>query len=70
MNARIAAELAHIGRGGLSQGVFRSAYNIRRRYELARDPSTHPRLAIEAAVEDTRRGDPEFVPIYDRAFFD
>jgi len=72
MNQKVTNELnKHIPRikGYLQQNLFRSAYNMVRRHDLAQNPATPPSLSFHKALEEVIKTNPSFVPIYDRDFF-
>lgn len=72
MNQSIINELdKHIPRikGYLQQNLFRSAYNMVRRHDLAQNLATPPSLSFRKALEEVRKTNPSFMPIYDRDFF-
>ena len=71
MNQQVTNELKYISyiKGNLEQNLFRSGYNMIRRYDLAQNPSTPPSLSFHKALEEVRKTNPSFMPIYDRDFF-
>jgi hypothetical protein len=71
MIQKVASELKHIPhiRGNLDQNLFRSGYNATRRHDLAQNPATPPSLSFSKILEEVRRTNPNFIPIYDRGFF-
>jgi hypothetical protein len=71
MNQSITNELKHIPhiKGYLEQNLFRSGYNATRRYDLAQNPATPPSLSFAKVLEQVRKTNPSFVPVYDRDFF-
>ena len=71
MSQKVTNELKHIPRikGYLEQNLFRSGYNAIRRYDLAQNPATPPSLSFGKMLEEVRKTNPSFVPIYDRDFF-
>jgi hypothetical protein len=71
MNQKVINELKlipHI-KGNLEQNLFRSGYNMMRRHDLAQNPATPPSLSFRKVLEEVRRVNPSFLPIYDRDFF-
>ncbi len=71
MNRKVANEIKHIPRikGNLEQNLFRSGYNAMRRHDLAENPRVSPSISFGKVLEQFRRTDPGFLPIYDRDFF-
>lgn len=71
MNQKVANELKHIPHinGNLEQNLFRSGYNMMRRHDLAQNPVTPLSLSFRKALEEVRKTNPSFMPIYDRDFF-
>ena len=71
MNLRVADELKRIPRirGNLAQNLFRSGYNAVRRHDLAVNPAMPASGSFRRALEQARKTDPSFSPIYDRKFF-
>ena len=71
MNQKVTNELMHIPhiKGYLEQNLFRSGYNAIRRHDLAQNPATPPSLSFGKVLEEVRKTNPSFVPIYDRDFF-
>jgi len=71
MNQKVTNELKHIPRikGNLQQNLFRSGYNAMRRHDLAQNPATPPSLSFRKVLEEVRKTNPNFLPIYDRDFF-
>jgi hypothetical protein len=70
MNAAVAADLAHIPPGDLDQNVLRSIYNVVRRADLAKDPTTPLAISFRRAVESARQTAPSFAPQCDQSYFD
>ena len=71
MNQKVTNELKHIPhiKGNLEQNLFRSGYNAVRQYDLAQNPATPPSLSFGKVLEEVRKTNPSFLPIYDRDFF-
>jgi len=71
MNQQITNELKHIPyiKRNLEQNLFRAAYNMVRRHDLAQNPSTPPSLSFRKALKEIRKTNPSFMSIYDRDFF-
>ena len=71
MNKKVANELNHIPhvKGDLEQNLFRSGYNAIRRHDLAVNPATPPSVSFRKILEQVRKTNPSFLPIYDRDFF-
>lgn len=71
MQQKVANELKHIPhiKGNLEQNLFRSGYNMVRSHDLAQNPATPPSLSFGKVLEEVRRTNPSFLPIYDRDFF-
>jgi hypothetical protein len=71
MNQMVKNELKHIPyiKGNLEQNLFRAAYNMVRRHDLAQNPATPPSLSFGKALKEVRKTNPSFMPIYDRDFF-
>jgi len=71
MNQKVTNELKHIPhiKGNLEQNLFRSGYNAIRRYDIAQNPATPPSLSFGKVLEEVKKTNPSFVPIYDRDFF-
>jgi len=71
MNQKVPNELKHIPRikGYLEQNLFRSGYNFIRRHDLAQNPTTPASLSFGKMLEEVRKTNPSFLPIYDRDFF-
>jgi len=70
MNQKVTNELNHIPhiKGHLEQNLFRSGYNAIRRHDLAVNPATPPSMSFRKMLEQARKTNPSFLPIYDRAF--
>jgi hypothetical protein len=71
MQQKVANELKHIPhiKGNLQQNLFRLVYNAMRRHDLAQNPATSPSLSFSKVLEEVRKTNPSFLPIYDRDFF-
>ena len=71
MNRKVANELKHIPRikGNLEQNLFRSGYNAMRRHDLAENPAIPPSVSFGKVLEQVRKTNPGFLPIYGRDFF-
>ncbi len=71
LNAILKEELEHIPRGyrGSEQNILRAAYNIRRR-NLARAENSPAKQSLRAAIAAVKRDNPEFIPEYNKEFFD
>lgn len=71
MKQTVANELKHIPHinGNLEQNLFRSGYNAIRRHDLAVNPATPPSVSFGRILEQARKTNPNFLPIYDRDFF-
>ena len=71
MKQKVASELKRIPhiKGHLEQNLFRSGYNAMRRHDLAKNPATPPSVSFGKVLEQARKTNPSFLPIYDRDFF-
>jgi len=71
MKQKVARELKHIPhiKGNLEQNLFRSGYNAMRRHDLAENSATPPSVSFGKVLEQVRKTNPSFLPIYDRDFF-
>lgn len=71
MNQQVTNELKYIPyiKGNLEQNLFRAAYNMMRRNNLAQNPVAPPSLSFSNALKEVRKANPSFMPIYDRDFF-
>jgi hypothetical protein len=71
MKQKIANELMHIPnvKGNLHQNLFRSGYNAIRCHDLAENPETPTSISFVKVLEQARKTDPSFLPIYDVDFF-
>jgi hypothetical protein len=71
MNRKVANELKHIPRikGNLEQNLFRLGYNAMRRHDLAENPATDPSVSFRRVLEQVRKTNPGFLPVYGRDLF-
>ena len=71
MNQKTANELMHIPKVkvNLEQNIFRFRYNAVRRHDLAENPAAPPSVSFIKVLEQARKTNPSFLPIYDRDFF-
>lgn len=71
MKQKVANELMHIPnvKGNLEQNIFRFGYNAGRRHDLAENPATSTSVSFVKVLEQARKTNPSFWPIYDRDFF-
>jgi hypothetical protein len=71
MNQKVANELNHIPHinGHLEQNLFRSGYNAIRCHDLAVNPATPPSMSFRRVLEQARKTNPSFLPMYDSDFF-
>ncbi len=71
LNQKVANELKLIPyvKGNSEQNLFRSGYNFVRRHDLAENPATPPSVTFRKVLEEVRKNNPSFMPIYDRDFF-
>ena len=72
MKEKIDGELRHIPRSfrGSNQNMLRSAYNMIRRHDLALNPHCPAQESLMKAIEQLKKTDPEFSPLYDKSFFE
>lgn len=71
MNQNVANELKHIPhiKGHLEQNLFRSGYNAIRCHDLAVNSASPPSLSFRKMLEQVRKTNPSFLPIYGRDLF-
>ncbi len=71
MRRKIDEELKHIPRGvtGSDQNFFRSYYNGMRMTDLSQNSECPAKETLIKAVEAMKKDKPNFLPIYDKAFF-
>ncbi len=71
MREKINEELNHIPRvkGWLDQNMLRSGYNMIRSHDLSQNPASPANNSLVKAIEELRKSNPDFSPIYDRDFF-
>ena len=71
LDRKVGEELEHIPRikGNLNQNLFRSAYNMIRRHDLAVNPATPASESFNRALEQAKQDNPSFSPVCDRDFF-
>lgn len=69
LNKKVAEELKRIPRGSFDQNMLRAYYNAMRRHDLSLSPACPARDTLVRAVELIRKGKPDFLPTYDRDFF-
>ncbi len=69
MRKKINEELKHIPRGWLDQNMLRSGYNMIRSHDLSQNPASPANNSLVKAIEELRKSNPDFSPIYDREFF-
>ena len=71
MRRKIDEELKHIPRSikGSNQNWLREYYNGMRMTDLSRNPACPAKETLIKAVEAMKKGKPNFLPIYDKAFF-
>ena len=72
MRGKIDGELRHIPRSfrGSNQNMLRAYYNGMRMTDLGRNPASPAKDTLIRAIEQLKRTDPEFSPLYDKGFFD
>jgi len=72
MVGKIDGELRHIPRSssGSRQNMLRAAYNMIRRYDLALNPYCPAQESLTRAIEQLKKTNPEFSPLYDKGFFE
>ena len=71
MRGKINEELNHIPRSikGSNQNWLREYYNGMRMTDLSRNPACPAKETLIKAVEAMKKDKPDFLPIYDREFF-
>ena len=71
LNSKLAEELEHLPRGprGSKQNELRLFYNMVRRRDLGRRPSTTAYESLLYCIDYLKQEDPSFIPIYDHSFF-
>jgi len=69
MRKKINEELKHIQRGSFQQNMFRMYYNGMRMTDLSQNSECPASDTLLKAIEAFRTEHPNFLPIYDRDFF-
>jgi len=69
LNKSVAEELKHIPRGSFDQNMLRAYYNGIRRHDLSLNPVVPAKDSLLKAIETMRKDKPDFLPVYDRDFF-
>jgi len=70
LNRKVGGELEHIPQGDdLNQNVLRYVYNSIRRNDLSVNPATPASESLNKALEQAKKDNPSFSPVYDRDFF-
>jgi len=72
MRRKIDGELRHIphSSSGSRQNMLRAAYNMIRLHDLALNPHCPAQESLTRAIEQLKKTDPEFAPLYDKSFFE
>ncbi len=69
-NKKVAEELKYIPQGSAYQNMLRAAYHNMRRRELDRNPALTAKDSLLRAIETVRNENRNFLPEYDKKFFD
>ena len=71
MKKKIDEELKRIPRSfrGSEQNVFRFYYDVMRMVDLSRNPTFPAKGTLMKAIDTIKKDKPDFVPIYDRGYF-
>ncbi len=72
MRKKINEELKHIPRvkGWLDQNILRANYNGMRAHDLSQNPLSPAKDTLIKAIEAIKKDKPDFLPFYDRDFFE
>jgi len=72
MRKKIDEELEYIPRSfrGSDQNWFREYYNGMRMTDLSQNPACPAKDTLFRAIEEIKKKRPDFLPIYDRDFFE
>ena len=69
LNKKVGEELKHIPRGSFDQNMLRACYNMLRRHDLGLNPEYPAKETLVRSIETVREDKPDFLPIYDKEFF-
>ncbi len=69
MRKKINEELKHIPRASFSQNMLREYYNGMRMTDLSQNSACPAKETLIKVVEAMKKDKPDFLPIYDREFF-
>jgi len=69
-NQKVAEELKYIPQGSAYQNMLRAGYHNMRRRELGRNPTLTAKDSLLRAIEIVRKENRNFMPEYDKKFFD
>ena len=72
MRKKINEELRHIPRSfrGSNQNWLREYYNGMRMTDLSQNPTSPAKDTLIRAIEQLKKTEPEFSPLYDKSFFE
>jgi len=72
MRKKIDEELEYIPRSfkGSDQNMLREYYNGMREHELSQNPACPAKDTLFRTIEAIKKDKPDFLPIYDRDFFE
>ena len=72
MRKKINEDLRHIPRSfrGSNQNWLREYYNGMRMTDLGRNPASPAKDTLIRAIEQLKKTEPEFSPLYDKSFFE
>jgi hypothetical protein len=69
LNKKVSEEISHIPRDSFDQNLLRMCYNGMRRHDLSLNPALPAKNTLLKAIEWVRKDKPDFLPIYDKDFF-
>jgi hypothetical protein len=69
-NQKVTEELKYIPQGSVYQNMLRAGYHNMRRRELGRNPALTAKDTLFRAIETVRKENRNFLPEYDKKFFD